>query len=68
MHPDFKIPSIGRNIERIRKLRGITQDELANQLRVSRQTLSKIEQSDHVEDDRLDEIAYILGVSKEGRN
>lgn len=57
---------IGKKIERIRNLRGITQDDIASRLGISKQAVSKIEQSDLVEDDRLRQIAEALGVTFEG--
>jgi transcriptional regulator with XRE-family HTH domain len=57
---------IGRKISRIREIRGIKQDYLAIELGVSQQTISKIEQSEDVEDATLEKIAKILGVSTEG--
>ena len=54
---------IGRKISRIREIRGIKQDFLAVELGVSQQTISKIEQSEDVEDATLEKIAGILGVS-----
>lgn len=56
---------IGRKISRIREIRGIKQDYLAIELGVSQQTVSKIEQSEEVEDATLEKIAKILGVSPE---
>lgn len=56
---------IGRKISRIREIRGIKQDFLAIELGVSQQTISKIEQSEEVEDATLAKIANILGVSAE---
>jgi len=56
---------IGRKISRIREIRGIKQDYLANELGVSQQTISKIEQSEEVEDSTLEKIAAVLGVSTE---
>jgi transcriptional regulator with XRE-family HTH domain len=66
MNQELKRPSIGRSIERIRKLRGFKQEELASYLGITRQGVSKIEQSENIEDDKLDQIASFLGVSKEG--
>ncbi len=66
MSQELKSHSIGRNIERIRNLRGFKQDELAQHLGISRQSVSRIEQSDTVDEDKLEEIASFLGVSKEG--
>jgi len=57
---------IGRKISRIREIRGIKQDFLAIELGVSQQTISKIEQSEEVEDATLEKIAKVLGVSPEG--
>jgi len=56
---------IGRKISRIREIRGIKQDFLAIELGVSQQTISKIEQSEEVEDAMLEKIADVLGVSAE---
>lgn len=56
---------IGRKISRIREIRGIKQDFLAIELGVSQQTISKIEQSEEVEDTMLEKIAAVLGVSAE---
>jgi len=56
---------IGRKISRIREIRGIKQDYLAVELGVSQQTISKIEQSEEVEDAMLEKIAGVLGVSAE---
>ncbi|WP_418894099.1 helix-turn-helix domain-containing protein [Limibacterium fermenti] len=57
---------IGRKIERIRRLRGMTQSELANTLGVTRQAVSKMEQTEKMDDERVEEIASALGVTVEG--
>jgi transcriptional regulator with XRE-family HTH domain len=57
---------IGRNISRIRELRGMKQETLAAEMGVSQQAISKLEQSVHVDDDRLQLLAEKLGVSVEG--
>jgi len=57
--------NIGRKIGRIRELRGIKQEILAEELGVSQQTVSRLEQSDVVEKDLLEKVARILGVSPE---
>ena len=57
---------IGRKISRIRELRGMKQEALADALGISQQAVSKIEQSPVVDDDKLEEIAKVLGVTKEG--
>jgi transcriptional regulator with XRE-family HTH domain len=56
---------IGRKIGRIRELRGIKQDALAYELGVSQQSISRIEQSETVEEDKLQQIAKVLGVTAE---
>ncbi|WP_348636576.1 helix-turn-helix transcriptional regulator [Mariniflexile litorale] len=56
---------IGRKISRIRELRGMKQETLAEELGISQQAVSKIEQSEKVEDDKLEQIAKVLGVTKE---
>lgn len=56
---------IGRNISRIRELRGIKQEALAMAIGVSQQTISKIEQSEVVEEETLLKIAQELGVNME---
>lgn len=56
---------IGRKISRIRELRGMKQEALAVELGISQQAVSKIEQSADVENDALEKIAKILGVTAE---
>lgn len=57
---------IGRKVERVRKLRGLTQEEVASDLGISKQALSKLEQSETIEEERLKQIASVLGVTLEG--
>jgi transcriptional regulator with XRE-family HTH domain len=66
METAMKSNHIGRKISRIRELRGMKQETLAEQLGISQQAVSKIEQSEKIEDDKLDQIANVLGVTKEG--
>ena len=56
---------LGKNIARIRELKGMKQEALADQLGVTQQMVSKIEQSENIEDEKLDEIAKALGVTTE---
>lgn len=56
---------IGRNISRIRELRGIKQDALAFDLGISQQSVSSMEKSEMVDDARLEEVARVLGVTAE---
>jgi len=57
---------IGRNISRIRELRGMKQEALAQALGISQQTVSTLENSEEIDDKRLKEIAEALGVNVEG--
>lgn len=57
---------IGRKISKLRELRGMKQETLANELGISQQAISKIEQSVEVEEDALIKIAAALGVTVEG--
>jgi len=57
---------IGHKISRIRELRGLKQEFVAHELKVSQQTVSKIEQSETVDEELLEQISKILGVSTEG--
>ena len=59
------LPHIGRKIERIRTIKGIKQDDLAKELGISQSALSKIEQSEKVDEEKLNLIAEALGVSAE---
>ncbi len=56
---------IGRKISRIRELRGMKQEALAQELGISQQAISKLEQSEKVEEEVLDKIAKALGVNSE---
>ena len=56
---------IGRNIARIRELKGMKQEALAAQLGVTQQTVSKMEQSEVIDDEKLKQIANALGVTTE---
>ena len=57
---------IGRKIARIRELRGMKQEALAHELGISQQSVSHMEQSESLEDSKLEEVAKVLGVTKEG--
>ena len=66
METTTKPRHIGRNISRIRELREMKQEALAQAIGVSQQTISTIENSESVDEERLQEIAKALGVSVEG--
>jgi transcriptional regulator with XRE-family HTH domain len=55
----------GRKIGRIRELLGLKQEALAEKLGISQQAVSKLEQSEQVEDATLERVAKALGVSSE---
>ncbi|MBS7232097.1 helix-turn-helix transcriptional regulator [Flavobacterium psychroterrae] len=56
---------IGRNISRIRELRGMKQEALAEAIGLSQQTVSSIETSETVDFEKLVQIAKVLGVTIE---
>lgn len=56
---------IGRNISRIRELRDMKQEALAQAIGVTQQTVSFIENSATVEEEKLQRIAEALGVTAE---
>ena len=56
---------IGRNISRIRELKGMKQEALAIAIGLSQQSVSNIEASENVDKDKLAEIAKALGVTIE---
>lgn len=62
--PDVRV-HLGRNIEQIRELRGWKQSTLADKMHVTQQTISKIESSENVDDEKLEQVATALGVTAE---
>lgn len=56
---------IGRKISRIRELRGMKQEALASALGISQQSVSNIENSEELDDEKLIEVAKVLGVTPE---
>ena len=65
MNTDSKPKHLGRNISRLRELRGMKQEALAMAIGVSQQTISMIENSEKVDEDKLADIAKALEVSVE---
>lgn len=61
-----RIHHLGRKIERVRRLRGMSQTELGQLLGITKQAVSKIEQNETIDDERLDQIASALGVTVDG--
>lgn len=66
METTTKTKHIGRNISRIRELRGMKQEALAIAIGVSQQTISNIEGSENVDDSILEKLSTVLNVSPEG--
>jgi transcriptional regulator with XRE-family HTH domain len=66
MNTTAKPSHIGRKISKIRELRGMKQEALAQAIGVSQQTISNIENSAEVEEEVLLKIADALEVSIEG--
>jgi len=62
MSTALKPRHIGRNISRIRELRDMKQEALAIAIGVSQQTISSIEGSETVDEEKLKAIAEALGV------
>ncbi|MBP4142619.1 helix-turn-helix transcriptional regulator [Flavobacterium sp. P4023] len=56
---------IGRNISRIRELKGMKQEALAVAIGVSQQSVSNIEASETIDEEKLTEVAKALGVTVE---
>lgn len=65
MSTETRPRNIGRNISRIRELRGMKQGALADAIGTSQQTISSIETSETVDFEKLVEIAKALGVTVE---
>lgn len=54
---------IGRKIAKLRTLRGMKQATLADAMGTTHQAISRLEQSDYLDDEKLAEVAAALGVS-----
>lgn len=65
MSEQIKPNHIGRKISRIRELRDMKQEALAQALGLSQQTVSAIENSKTIDDEKLTEVAKALGVNTE---
>ncbi|MBE8727640.1 helix-turn-helix domain-containing protein [Flavobacterium hungaricum] len=57
---------IGRNISRIRELRDMKQEALAQAMGTNQQAISVLENSETIDDAKLEEVAKALGVTAEG--
>ena len=56
---------LGRKARHMRELLNFTQEEVAEKMGVSQQTISNIESSEIVDDEQLDKLGKALGVSAE---
>jgi transcriptional regulator with XRE-family HTH domain len=65
MSTTLKPKHIGRNISRIRELRGMKQEALAQAIGTNQQAISGIEGSETVDETKLTKIAEALGVTVE---
>jgi len=65
MNTTTKPKHIGRNISRIRELRGMKQEALAEAMGTNQQAISIMENSAFIKDDKLAQVAKALGVSVE---
>ncbi|CAA9196069.1 helix-turn-helix domain-containing protein [Flavobacterium collinsii] len=65
MSTETRPKNIGRNISRIRELRGMKQEILAEAIGVSQQSVSNIEASEIIDKEKLVLIAKALGVTVE---
>jgi transcriptional regulator with XRE-family HTH domain len=65
MSTAIKPKHIGRNISRIRELKDMKQEALAQAIGTNQQAISAIENSETVDEQKLMEIAKALGVSVE---
>lgn len=65
-HINTDMYHIGRKIERVRRLRGMTQTDLGDALGISKQAISKMEQTEQIDDERVKQVAEALGVTEEG--
>jgi len=65
MSTAIKPNHIGRKISRIRELKDIKQEALAQALGTNQQSISAMENSETIEDEKLLQVAKALGVSPE---
>lgn len=65
MSTTLKPKHIGRNISRIRELRGMKQEALAQAIGTNQQAISGIEGSETIDETKLTKIAEALGVTVE---
>jgi transcriptional regulator with XRE-family HTH domain len=52
----------GRNIKRLREMLGVKQELIANELNMTQQAISKLEQKEQIEDEILDRVSKVLNI------
>lgn len=65
MSTTTKSSHIGRKISRIRELKDMKQEALAEALGITQQSVSNIENSENIDEQKLKEVAKALGVTVE---
>jgi len=61
----LRAPHVGRNVRRIREIKGIKQEALATELGLTQQSISNMEQSETIDEEKLQKVAKALGVTTE---
>ncbi|WP_303925634.1 helix-turn-helix domain-containing protein [Draconibacterium sediminis] len=52
----------GRNIKRLREMLGVKQEFIANELNMTQQAISKLEQKEKIEDEILERVSKVLNI------
>ena len=52
----------GRNIKRLREMLGVKQEFIANELNMTQQNISKLEQREEIEDEMLERVSKVLNI------
>lgn len=52
---------LGRNVSKLRELKGIKQEDFAKMLKITQQAVSKLENKKEIDDETIDKIAEKLG-------
>ncbi len=52
----------GRNIKRLREMLGVKQEHIANELNMTQQAISKLEQKEQIDDEILDRVSKVLNI------
>lgn len=52
----------GRNIKRLREMLGVKQEHIANELNMTQQAISKLEQKEQIEDEILERVSKVLNI------